>query len=90
MIKDLIKQLRINKGYTQKKLASLLSVASYTISDWEQGRADPDIESIKKLCVIFDITADELLEIETNAQRKEININNSFNNNTNTKIDIKN
>lgn len=78
-----IKILRITKDLSQKQLADMLNVGSYIISNIEQGRTEPDIETLKKLCVIFDITSDELLEIETKEQRKAIHINNSFNNTTN-------
>ena len=71
-----IKILRITKDLTQIQLAEMLNVKSYTISDIERGRTEPDINIIQKLCVIFDITSDELLEIETNEQRKKIIINN--------------
>ncbi len=77
-----LKLLRIEKGYYQKQLAQLMNTELYNISNWEQGRAEPCLEDIRKLCIIFNISADELLEIETSEQRKSININNSFNNNS--------
>ena len=70
-----IKILRITKDLSQIQLASMLGVKSYTISDIERGRSEPDIDTIKKLCVIFDVTSDELLEIDTNERRKQIHIN---------------
>lgn len=83
-----IKILRITKDLTQKQLADMLNVGSYIISNIEKGRSKPDIDLLKKLCVIFDITADELLGIETDAQRKQIH--NSFNtiNGSNNKINF--
>lgn len=83
-----IKILRITKDLTQKQLADMLGVGSYIVSNIEKGRTEPDIELLKKLCVIFDITADELLEIETEAQRKQIHIFNSFNNSNNNNINF--
>ncbi len=70
-----IKILRITKDLSQIQLASMLGVKSYTVSDIERGRSEPDIDTIKKLCVIFDVTSDELLEIDTNERRKQIHIN---------------
>lgn len=58
-----IKILRITKDLSQIQLASMLGVKSYTVSDIERGRSEPDIDTIKKLCVIFDVTSDELLEL---------------------------
>lgn len=59
-------------------MGELLNTSHDTISLWENGASKPDADMIIKLCVIFDISADELLEIETDIQRKEIKINNSF------------
>lgn len=81
-----IKIMRITKDMTQKQLADMLGVGSYIVSNIEKGRTEPDIELIKKLCVIFDITADELLGIETEQQRKQVKIFNSFNNSNNNNI----
>lgn len=74
-----IKILRITKDLTQKQLADMLGVGSYIVSNIEKGRTEPDIETIKKLCVIFDITSDELLGLETESQRRQVKIFNSFN-----------
>lgn len=74
-----LKSLRIEKNLTQKQLADLLNVKDYTIGDWERGRGEPDINTIRKIVIIFDISADELLETETKEERKLVNVNNSFN-----------
>lgn len=84
-----IKLHRIDKEMTQGQLAKALGVNSYTISDWECNRTAPDIDSLRKLCVIFDITSDELLQIETETQRKQVFNNNTVhltNSNNNNKI----
>lgn len=84
-----IKIMRITKDLTQKQLADMLGVGSYIVSNIEKGRTEPDIEIIKKLCVIFDITSDELLGIETESQRRQVKIYNSFNGNgDNNKINF--
>lgn len=82
MIKNKIKQLRNEAGYTQKQIASKLGMSRTGYASWEQGLAEPNSTDIKKLCVIYNITADELLEIETQEERKRVIINNSFNNNS--------
>lgn len=74
-----IRLLRIENDLSQKELANLLNVSYYIVSNLELNKTEPDIELIRKLCVIFNISADEFLEIETDAQRKQVNINNSFN-----------
>ena len=56
-----IKDLRIEKRLYQKDLAKLLKCTSVTVSRYETGERDPDIETICRLCDIFGCTADYLL-----------------------------
>ena len=60
-----IKHLREKNKKSQEELASSLNVKRYTVSDWENERTEPNIESIIKLCKIFNVSADYLLGIET-------------------------
>lgn len=88
-ISKLIKFYRKQKNFTQEELAKIIDVSQDSISLWEKGKVKPNYEAIRKMCIIFDISGDEILEIETPEQRKTININNSFNNNKgNQKINI--
>lgn len=56
-----IKELRQEKGLTQKKLADMLSVADSTLGYWEKGRYEPDTETLQKLADIFGVSVDYLL-----------------------------
>lgn len=56
-----IRTLRIEKQYSQKKLAEILSVAQNTVSNWENGTREPDHETLIKLSEIFNISTDYLL-----------------------------
>lgn len=56
-----IKELRKAKGLTQKMLAEQIGQAQSTIFYWEQNKQEPTISSLKKLCDIFDVSADYLL-----------------------------
>lgn len=87
MISKVIKELRIQRNISQDELAKSLNLPRYTVSNWEQGRTEPNIEQIKLICIYFNISSDELLEIETPSERAKVQINNSFNgNNINVKI----
>lgn len=57
---------------TQKDLARLLDTTDDSIFSWKKGRSQPSIEIIRKLCTIFDVSADYLigLEDETGAKIK--------------------
>ena len=74
-----LKEIRTNKGYTQKNLYEILKVSPNCYASWEQGRTQPDIENIRKLCIIFEVSADYLLGLEDDLGNKTY-INNSFNN----------
>ena len=59
-----IKKYRESKNMTQRDIAEILEVEPGTISKYESGLIEPNIESIKKLSEIFEITIDELLKNE--------------------------
>ncbi|EHI96986.1 helix-turn-helix domain protein [Clostridium sp. DL-VIII] len=55
-----IKLKRIEKGYTQKKLAQELSVTVSTIQNYEAEKREPKIETMKKLSKILGISVQDL------------------------------
>lgn len=61
MLGNKIKEYRENKKMTQNEIANILNVSAATISKYESGILEPNIESIKKLTEIFEVTVDELL-----------------------------
>lgn len=56
-----IKFYRTKQGFTQEQLANKLLVSRKTISSWENDRSSPDLETLSKLSVIFNITLDDFL-----------------------------
>lgn len=60
-IGEKIRRLRIQKGMSQARLGEALSVSQDTISLWETGKSLPDIETLVRICAIFDVTSDYLL-----------------------------
>ena len=59
--KDILKELRISEGLTQNDMASFLQVADTTYPSYEQGRSEPNIETIIKLARFFKVSTDYLL-----------------------------
>jgi transcriptional regulator with XRE-family HTH domain len=49
IMKDEIKKLRLELGFTQLELAFKLDVTPYAISLWERGKNTPGIKSIRML-----------------------------------------
>ncbi|MCL2861604.1 MAG: helix-turn-helix domain-containing protein [Firmicutes bacterium] len=64
MGKTRIKELREEKNLSQEQLGKEIGFKPNTISNWERGTRDPDIDTIKKLCQFFDVTAGYLLGLE--------------------------
>ena len=60
-VSDRIKELRKEKGYTQKQLAKEVKVSQSAVSLWEKGRTLPDTKTLKALANLFSCTTDELL-----------------------------
>ena len=61
-IGEKIYNLRKKKNMSQEDLASVLNVSRQTISKWETGESNPDIDKIVPLCNFFEISTDEFLK----------------------------
>lgn len=66
-----ILSLRREKGYTQEKVAEMLSVSTAAVSKWECGNAYPDITLLPQLAEIFDVSLDYLFGYDM-AEKKTI------------------
>ena len=60
-LKDNIKFLRQKNNLTQDKLAEILDVKRSTIGTYEDGRAEPKLSTLYKICKQFDVNYEELL-----------------------------
>ena len=74
MLGEKIKLYRENKKMTQNEIADILGVKPATISKYESNTLEPNIESIKKLAEIFEISIDELLKDEEEFNISKYNI----------------
>lgn len=61
---DKIAKLRKRKGMTQEELANELEVSRQSVFKWESGENTPDLEKIKKLAKLFNVSFDVLLDEE--------------------------
>ncbi|MBQ6882835.1 MAG: helix-turn-helix transcriptional regulator [Clostridia bacterium] len=57
-----LKELRIDNGLSQQKLGELLGFCNQTISFWESGSREPDLDTLVKIAHFFGVSVDELLE----------------------------
>ena len=58
---EILKELRIEKGLTQKALAKELSITIPTLSHWECGYQELSFKDLIALCKYFEVSADFLL-----------------------------
>ncbi len=65
-----IKELRLNKGYTQAELGTMLGISPSAIGMYEQGRREPDSHIIMELSRIFSVSADYLLSGENQGPKE--------------------
>ncbi len=72
-ISEKIQYLRKEQGMSQDKLAESLNISRQAISKWESGQNYPDIENLKILSKLFNITIDQLVhdELSVEVNKKE-------------------
>ncbi|MHC5375226.1 helix-turn-helix transcriptional regulator [Enterococcus sp. LJL120] len=60
-IHNVLKEKRKEFSLTQEELAEKISVSPKTISNWENGKTNPDLESLILLAQLFHLSLDNLL-----------------------------
>lgn len=77
-----LKQLRISKNMTQDDLAEKLHITRQSISKWEQGQSEPNLETIKEICLIFNVSISELVDddkaIVTTKEERQLKLENKL------------
>lgn len=68
-----IKEYRIKSGFSQEQLAELLYVTRQTVSNWENDKNYPDINSIVLMSTIFNTTVDNLINDDIDKINEIIN-----------------
>lgn len=66
-----IAELRKSNKLTQAELGTKLNVTAQAISKWENNLSEPDIDSIRKMCELFEVSVDEFLGLSTTQKAKE-------------------
>ncbi len=60
--RDNLQYLRAAQSMTQEQLAMLLGVSRQSVTKWEAERSYPEMDKLLKLCQIFDVTLDDLVQ----------------------------
>lgn len=71
-IGDRIIKFRELKGMTRKELATILGVSPATITRYEKGEREPNLETIKKIASALDVSLTSLLDTKPSGH---INVN---------------
>lgn len=56
-----LRNARTDKNMKQQEVADILGIKPNTLSNWEKGRTEPDIDTFVKLCDIYEIDCASLL-----------------------------
>ena len=56
-----IRQLRLEKGYSQKEMAALAGISYTTYSNYEHNNREPSMKQIEKIATALNMTTDDLL-----------------------------
>ena len=60
--KQVILELRTQKGMSQDELAEKVFVSRQAVSRWENGETVPNTETLKLLSEVFDVSINTLLD----------------------------
>lgn len=76
--KDKLQNLRKQMNMTQEQLASLLYISRTAVSKWETGKGYPNLDSLKEISKLFNVTINDLLSTEeivvaTDLEKKQMN-----------------
>ena len=59
-----LKQIRLDSGKTIKEVAGALGMTISAYAHYEQGRREPSIDILKKICVYFGVSSDYIIGLE--------------------------
>lgn len=68
-IASIIREKRVGLGMTQDELAQKLLVSRQAVSNWERNKTYPDLDKLKEMADLFDMTIDEMLYSDVKTSR---------------------
>lgn len=66
-----IAEFRKSANLTQAELGAKLNITAQAVSKWENSLSEPDIDSIRKMCEIFNVSVDEFLGVSVKKEEVE-------------------
>lgn len=71
-INEIIHQKRLEQGFTQEQIASLLGVSTPAVNKWEKGLSYPDITLLPPLARLLNTDLNTLLSFQDDLSKKEV------------------
>lgn len=68
-----IRKYRDTLGLSQEELAEKIFVTRQSVSNWENGKTYPDLQSLLRLSELFSLSLDELIKGDIETMKEEIN-----------------
>ena len=72
MLSEKIINLRKSRGWSQEELAERLNVSRQSVSKWESGVSNPDLDKIVAMSTLFGVSTDYLLKDVTTEEKEPI------------------
>ena len=64
IICERLKELRTEKGYSQKQVADMLKIDRSNYSKYELGKLDLNTDMLINICKLYDVSSDYILGLE--------------------------
>lgn len=87
-LKNNIKRLRKQHGFSQEYVAEQLDVSRQAVSKWETGQSEPSMGNLIKLAKLFEVEMSELVDQKTHERFEAQKEKNSQRSTSNTKMHL--
>lgn len=65
-----LRELRLEHKLTQREFAAKLGLSASCYAGYEQGYREPDLDTLRNICLFLNVSADYLLGLEDEAGAK--------------------
>ena len=72
---DKLSELRRKEGLSQEELGYKLNVTRQTISKWELGQANPELDNLKEISKLFNVSLSQLIDDEVIIEEETLDNN---------------
>ena len=72
-MQEILRSLRTENNYSQSAVADYLNISRQMYNKYENGLTEPSLKNIKKLCELYNVSADANVTVVSN-NRQHINL----------------